>query len=103
MSVRGSAISSAKQGKSGFIYNLVKINKLFWPRNVRAFHEIPNRIHTELTFMRPFKSIITKCIFVCRPLKYLKPHRLTVWTRIKLLLQEQSDLGHIVCLYAYVK
>ena len=56
MSVRGSAISSAKQGKSGStcIYNLVKINKLFGPRNVHAFHEIPNRIHTELTFINPF-------------------------------------------------
>ena len=28
----GSAILSAKEGKSGFIYNLVKINKLFEPR-----------------------------------------------------------------------
>ena len=28
----GSAISSAKEGKSGFIYNLVKVNKLFEPR-----------------------------------------------------------------------
>ena len=29
ISGRGSAISSAKEGKSGFIYNLVKSNKLF--------------------------------------------------------------------------
>ena len=28
----GSAISFAKEGKSGFIYNFVKINKLFEPR-----------------------------------------------------------------------
>ena len=28
----GSAISSAKEGKSGFIYNLVKCYKLFEPR-----------------------------------------------------------------------
>ena len=28
----GSAISSAMEGKSGFIYNLVKVNKLFEPR-----------------------------------------------------------------------
>ena len=34
----GSAISSAKQGNSG---------------NVLAFHEYPNRIHTELTFINP--------------------------------------------------
>ena len=32
ISGRGSTISSAKQGKSGSIYNLVKINKLFGPR-----------------------------------------------------------------------
>ena len=28
----GSAISSAKEGKSGFIYSLVRVNKLFEPR-----------------------------------------------------------------------
>ena len=39
----GSAISSAKEGKSGFIYSFVK----------SAFHENPNRIHTELTFINP--------------------------------------------------
>ena len=27
---RGSAILSSNEGKSGFIYNLVKVNKLFW-------------------------------------------------------------------------
>ena len=34
LSGRGSAISSAQQGKSGFIYNLAKVfkNKLFEPR-----------------------------------------------------------------------
>ena len=42
ISGRGPTISSAKEGKSGFIYNLV-----------RAFHENPNRIHTELTFINP--------------------------------------------------
>ena len=46
---RGSAISSATEGKSGFIYNLEKINKLFEPR----IHENPNRIHTELIFINP--------------------------------------------------
>ena len=44
----GSAISSAKEGKSGFIYNFVKSRA-----NVRAVHENPNRIHTELTFINP--------------------------------------------------
>ena len=45
----GSAISSAKEGKSGFIYNLVNLSRA----KVRAFHENPNCIHTELTFINP--------------------------------------------------
>ena len=49
MSVCGSAILCAKEGKSGFIYNLVFLSRA----NVHAFHEIPNRIHTELTFVNP--------------------------------------------------
>ena len=31
---------------------------------MRAFHENPNRIHTELTFINPLKRIITKCMFL---------------------------------------
>ena len=46
----GLAISSAKQGKSGSVYNLVSYLSR---ANVRAFHETPNRIHTELTFINP--------------------------------------------------
>ena len=49
----GLAISSAKEGKSGFIYNLVKSLCFLSRANVRAFHENPNRIHTELTFINP--------------------------------------------------
>ena len=41
ISGRVSAIPSAKQGKLGSIYN----------SNVRAFHENPQGIHTELTFI----------------------------------------------------
>ena len=54
ISGRGSAISSAKQGKSGSIYNLVKnFKKLFGLASLCAMHENPNRIHTELTFVNP--------------------------------------------------
>ena len=53
ISGRGSAISSANEGKSGFIYNLVKLISFLSRANVRAFHENPNRIHTELTFLNP--------------------------------------------------
>ena len=57
ISGRGSAIiSSAKQGKSGSIYNSVKELIIFLGRtniHVRAFHENPSYIHTELTFINP--------------------------------------------------
>ena len=49
ISGRGSAISSAKEGKSGFIYNISFMSRA----SVRAFHENPYRIHTELTFINP--------------------------------------------------
>ena len=52
----GSAISSAKEGKSGFIYNLVQciwLISFLGRANVRAFDEKPNRIHTELTCINP--------------------------------------------------
>ena len=49
ISGRGLAISSAKQGKSGSIYNLVNLGRA----NVCAFHENPSSIHTELTFINP--------------------------------------------------
>ena len=48
----GLAISSAKEGKSGFIYDLVFLSRA----NVRAFHENPNRIQTELTFINPYST-----------------------------------------------
>ena len=51
ISCRGSAISSAKQGKSGSIYDLMKeIISCLGRASVRAFHENPSRIQTELTF-----------------------------------------------------
>ena len=49
ISGRGSAISSAKEGKSGCIYNLVELTSFLDRANV---HD-PNRIHTELTFINP--------------------------------------------------
>ena len=49
-----SAISSAEQGKSGSIFDLMKnLISCFGCANVRAFHENPKRIHTELTFIYP--------------------------------------------------
>ena len=48
----GSAISFAKEGKSGLLIKS-RVNKLLGRANVRAFHEKPYRIHTELTFINP--------------------------------------------------
>ena len=48
ISGRGSAISSAMEGTSGFIYNLVKSLSAFWAANVCEFHENPNHIHIPL-------------------------------------------------------
>ena len=51
----GSAISSAKEGKSGFIYNLVykELISFLSRANVRAFHENSDCIQTELNFINP--------------------------------------------------
>ena len=48
-----SAISFAKEGKSSLIYNLAELISFLSRTNVCAFHENPNRIHTELTFINP--------------------------------------------------
>ena len=48
ISGRGAAISSAKEGKSGFIYNLVKSYKLFGPQTCVHFVKI-----LELIFINP--------------------------------------------------
>ena len=52
----GSAISYAKEGTSGFIYNLVELISFLSRANVRAFHVNPNRLHTELTFINPLSA-----------------------------------------------
>ena len=66
----GSAIPSAKEGKSGFIYIISFLSRA----NVRAFHENPNRLHSELTFIHPYSAKSQNVCFCC-PLNYLKPHR----------------------------
>ena len=47
----GLASSSAREGKSPLIYSLVK--SFLGHASKHAFHENPNRIHTELTFINP--------------------------------------------------
>ena len=52
----GSAISSAKEGKSGFIYNLMELISFLSRLNVRAFHENPNRIYTLNSYLLTLKA-----------------------------------------------
>ena len=47
--ISGSAISSFKQGKSGDEELISCLGRA----NVRVFHENPNRLSTELTFINP--------------------------------------------------
>ena len=49
----GSAISSAEEGKSGLFIICKGLISFLSRANVRAFHENPNGIHTELTFINP--------------------------------------------------
>ena len=54
ISGRGSAISSAKQGKSGSISKFgEELISCLGRSNLRTFRENPNGIHTELTFINP--------------------------------------------------
>ena len=76
ISGRGSAILSAKQGKSGSIYNLVIGDNLF---------ENPNP-YTLNSHLLTLKAHNHKIYVFCCSLKYLKPHKQTVWTQIRLLL-----------------
>ena len=60
--------------------------------NVREFMKILT-IYTLNSHLLTFKAHNHKMYVFCRPLKYLKPHRQTVSTEIRQLLEEQSDLG----------
>ena len=71
----GSAISSAKVGQSGFIYNLVKVNKLLAAQTCVYFMKILT-VYTLNSHLFTLKAHYHKMYgFLCRPLNYLKPHR----------------------------
>ena len=59
----GSAISSAKEGKSGFIYNLVELISFPSRANVRAFHEIPT-VYTLNSHLLTLKAHTHKCMLL---------------------------------------
>ena len=53
ISGRGSAISSVRKGNQVLFICGKELISFLCRANVRAFHENPNRIHTELTFINP--------------------------------------------------
>ena len=53
ISGRGSAISSPKEGKSGFIYNFIKALISFWAAETCVHFMKILSIHTELTLNNP--------------------------------------------------
>ena len=74
----GSAISSAKEGKSGFINTLVLIS--FWAAQTCVHFMKILTVYTLNSHLLTLKAHTHKMYVFCRPLKYLKPHSKTVWT-----------------------
>ena len=99
----GSAISSAEEGKSGFIYNLVRVNKLFSRANVHAFHEKPDRISLA-SHVLTLNGCITK-----RRMFLLSTE--TFWSLFNKQCRSRSVCSyrscliwvHNVCVYTHVK
>ena len=86
ISGRGSAISSAKEGKSGFIYNVVKSLQAFWAAQTCVHFMKFLTVYTLNSHLLTLKAHNHKMYVFCRLLKYLKPHIQTVRTQFRLLL-----------------
>ena len=71
---------------------------------MHAFHENPDHINIELTFIiKPLRRISQNGLYPRHLLDYLKPPRKTVYIQIRLLLLEQPDPGpHCLPLYLHV-
>ena len=82
----GSAISSAKEGISGFIYNLVELISFLSCANVGAIHENPNRIYVLNSHLLTLKAQNHKMYLFMSSTKIFQPRRQTVWTQIRLHL-----------------
>ena len=84
---RGLAISSAKQGESGFIYNLLKNKCLVWAAQTCVHPMKTLTVNTLNSHLSTLEAHNHKMYgFFWPHLKYLKTHRQTGWTQIRLLL-----------------
>ena len=82
-----------------FVMNRVKSGQIgvsvisrFTPSNAHEWPQIHLRCHYEWARFCYGRANV----FFCRPLKYLMPHRQTVWTQIRLLLYDCSDQTALV-------
>ena len=64
MSGRDSAISSAKEGKSGSIYNLVKNKSVVWAAQTCVHFMKILTVYTLNSHLLPLNRIIKKCMFL---------------------------------------
>ena len=71
----GSAISSAKEGKSGSIYNLVKNFLVAWVAQTCVHFMKILTVYTLNSHLLTLKAHYHKMYVFYRPLNYLKPHR----------------------------
>ena len=76
----GLAISSAKEEKSDFIYNLVMSESVFWATQASVHFMKILTVSTLNSHLLTLKAHNNKRYVFCQPLKYLKPNRQTVWT-----------------------
>ena len=81
----GSAILSAKEEKSGFIYNLVELISFLSRTKMCAFHENPN-LYTLNSHLLTLKVHTTKSCMFLFSAEIFEPLRRTVLTQIRLLL-----------------
>ena len=85
ISGRGSTISSATEGKSGFINNLLELISFWAAQTCVHFMKILT-VYTLNSHLLTLKEHYNHKMHFCRPLRCLKPHIQTVLTHIRLLL-----------------
>ena len=81
----GSAILSAKEGNSGSIYNLVNDKLVAWAAQTCVHFMKILTAYTLNSHLLTLKAHNHKLYVFCRQLKFVKPHRQTLWTQIRLL------------------
>ena len=99
----GLAISSAKEGKSGFIYNLVKSWSAFWATQASVHFMKILTVYTLNSHLLTFKAHYRKMCVFCHPLNIWSVTDKQCAPRSNCSCRSSLIWVHNVCLYAYVK